>query len=61
MVSASSDLEATLEAVADAAHRLTGSENTVLAVFEDDSRLVVRAALGAVGLVSASRSTSPTG
>jgi signal transduction histidine kinase len=54
MVTASSDLEATLEVVIEATHHLTGSESTVLALFEADGSLVVRAARGGVQAVGQS-------
>ena len=60
MVTASRDLEATLEAITEATHQLIGSDTTALALIEDDGRLVMRAAVAALTRVSASPSTSTT-
>jgi len=49
MVTASLDLETTLEAIAGAAHHLTGANSTALALLERDGRLVIRVGKGAVG------------
>ena len=46
MVTASRDLDATLEAITGATHQLIGSDTTALALIEDEGRLVVRAARG---------------
>src|SRR6266516_3315287 len=47
MVTASLDLEATLEAITDATHQLTGANTTALALIEVDGSLVIRVGRGA--------------
>jgi signal transduction histidine kinase len=46
MVSASVDLDATLNAIVHAAQQLTGAESTAILLVEDDRHLVVRAGTG---------------
>src|SRR5260370_40888013 len=46
LVSASVDLDATLNAIVNAAQQLTGAASTAILLVEDDAHLVVRAGTG---------------
>jgi two-component system, NtrC family, sensor kinase len=48
LVTASLDLEATLEAIVEATHRLIGSDTTALALIEDDGSLMLRSGRGSL-------------
>ena len=49
MVTASQDLEATLDAITGSAHQLTGASTAALALLDDDGSLVLHAARGGLG------------